>query len=66
MYLKAQNARNYTQCDSLLIGDQCGVHTFPYIECRNPAAVVEHDVTASKVNDDQLYLCRQWCIDTEK
>jgi Fe-S cluster assembly protein SufB len=52
-------ARNYTQCDSLLIGDQCAAHTFPYIESRNPSAVVEHEATTSKVSDDQLYLCRQ-------
>ncbi len=63
---KAQNARNYTQCDSLLIGDQCGAHTFPYIESRNPSSVVEHEATTSKVNDDQLYLCRQRGIDAEK
>lgn len=62
----AANARNYTQCDSLLIGDQCAAHTFPYIESKNPTAVVEHEATTSKVSDDQLYLCRQRGIDTEK
>ncbi len=61
-----EGARNYTQCDSLLIGDQCAAHTFPYIESKNPAAVIEHEATTSKVSDDQLYLCRQRGIDTEK
>jgi Fe-S cluster assembly protein SufB len=63
---RAEAARNYTQCDSLLIGDQCGAHTFPYIESRNPTATVEHEATTSKVSDDQLFLCRQRGIDTEK
>ena len=62
----ADNARNYTQCDSLLIGDQCGAHTFPYIESRNPSAIVEHEATTSKVSDDQLFLCRQRGLDVEK
>lgn len=62
----AEGARNYTQCDSLLIGDLCGAHTFPYIESRNPTAVVEHEATTSKVSDDQLFFCRQRGIDTEK
>lgn len=62
----AEGARNYTQCDSLLIGDQCAAHTFPYIESKNPSAVVEHEATTSKVSDDQLYLCQQRGIDTEK
>lgn len=62
----AEGARNYTQCDSLLIGDQCAAHTFPYIESRQPTAVIEHEATTSKVSDDQLYLCRQRGIDTEK
>ncbi|MCK9563586.1 MAG: Fe-S cluster assembly protein SufB [Bacteroidales bacterium] len=62
----ADGARNYTQCDSLLIGDRCAAHTFPYIESKHPAAVVEHEATTSKVSDDQLYLCRQRGIDTEK
>jgi len=61
----AENARNYTQCDSLLIGDKCGAHTFPYIESKNKSAVVEHEATTSKVSDDQLFLCRQRGIDTE-
>jgi Fe-S cluster assembly protein SufB len=63
---RAENARNFTQCDSLLIGDQCGAHTFPYIESRNPSATLEHEATTSKVSDDQLFLCRQRGIDTEK
>jgi Fe-S cluster assembly protein SufB len=63
---RAGGARNYTQCDSLLIGDQCAAHTFPYIESRNPSAVVEHEATTSKVSDDQLYLCRQRGLDAEK
>ncbi len=56
---KAQSARNYTQCDSLLLGDQCGAHTFPYMEVKNPTATVEHEATTSKISDDQLFYCRQ-------
>jgi Fe-S cluster assembly protein SufB len=56
---RAQQGRNHTQCDSLLIGDRCGAHTFPYIEVRNPSAKVEHEATTSKIGDDQLYYCRQ-------
>ena len=63
---QAKGARNYTQCDSLLIGDKCGAHTFPYIESKNPSAVVEHEATTSKVSDEQLFLCQQRGIDTEK
>jgi Fe-S cluster assembly protein SufB len=62
----ASGARNYTQCDSLLIGDRCAAHTFPYIESRNPSAVIEHEATTSKVSDDQLYLCQQRGISAEK
>jgi len=62
----AENARNYTQCDSLLIGDRCGAHTFPYIESRNPTATVEHEATTSKVSEDQMFLCRQRGLDPEK
>lgn len=62
----AAGARNYTQCDSLLIGNQCAAHTFPYIESKHPSAVVEHEATTSTVSDDQLFLCRQRGIDTEK
>ncbi|HEX7026507.1 MAG TPA: Fe-S cluster assembly protein SufB [Gammaproteobacteria bacterium] len=61
----AKRARNYTQCDSLLIGSQCGAHTFPYIEGREPSAIIEHEATTSKISEDQLYLCRQRGIDTE-
>ena len=62
----AGGARNYTQCDSLLIGNQCGAHTFPYIENKAATAIVEHEATTSKVSDDQLFLCRQRGIDPEK
>ena len=55
---KARGARNFTQCDSLLIGDQCGAHTVPYIESRNPTAKVEHEATTSKIAEDQLFYCR--------
>lgn len=55
----ADNARNYTQCDSLLMGDQCGAHTFPYIEAKNSTATVEHEATTSKIGDDQLFYCLQ-------
>ncbi|MHB8447910.1 MAG: Fe-S cluster assembly protein SufB [Rudaea sp.] len=54
----ADGARNHTQCDSLLIGKQCGAHTFPYIEVKNPDAIVEHEATTSKISDDQLFYCR--------
>ncbi len=54
----AEGARNHTQCDSLLMGDRCGAHTFPYMEIRNPRAVVEHEATTSKIADDQLFYCR--------
>ena len=55
----AQGARNYTQCDSLLIGERCGAHTVPYIEVRNPSAKVEHEATTSKISEDQMFYCRQ-------
>lgn len=55
----AEGARNYTQCDSLLIGDQCGAHTVPYIESKNPTAKLEHEATTSKISDDQLFYCQQ-------
>jgi Fe-S cluster assembly protein SufB len=54
----ADGARNYTQCDSLLIGKKCGAHTFPYMEVKNPSAIVEHEATTSKISDDQLFYCR--------
>ena len=55
----AHGARNYTQCDSLLIGSECGANTFPYIESRNRSARVEHEATTSKISEDQLFYCRQ-------
>ncbi|MDQ6990731.1 MAG: Fe-S cluster assembly protein SufB [Mariprofundaceae bacterium] len=55
----AENARNYTQCDSLLLGDQCGAHTFPYVEVKNPTATLEHEATTSKIGEDQLFYCQQ-------
>ena len=58
MTQRAENARNHTQCDSLLIGDRCGAHTFPYIEVKNPTAKVEHEATTSKIGEDQLFYCR--------
>ncbi|GIV54382.1 MAG: Fe-S cluster assembly protein SufB [Candidatus Kapaibacterium sp.] len=61
----AENARNFSQCDSLLIGDQCGAHTFPYIEVNNPTAIVEHEATTSKIGEDILFYCNQRGIDTE-
>jgi Fe-S cluster assembly protein SufB len=61
----AENARNYTQCDSLLMGDRCGAHTFPYVEVKNPTARVEHEATTSKISDDQLFYCRQRGLSTE-
>ncbi len=62
---KAENARNYTQCDSLLIGDQCGAHTFPYIEVRNNTSAVEHEASTSKISEDQLFYCKQRGIGPE-
>ncbi len=56
---RAENARNYTQCDSLLIGDKSGAHTFPYIEGKNPTAKIEHEATTSKISEDQLFYCKQ-------
>jgi Fe-S cluster assembly protein SufB len=61
----AENARNYSQCDSLLLGDRCGAHTFPYIEVDNPSAIVEHEATTSKIGEDQIFYCNQRGIDTE-
>lgn len=61
----AENARNYTQCDSLLMGDRCGAHTFPYVEVKNPSAQVEHEASTSKISDDQLFYLRQRGISDE-
>jgi Fe-S cluster assembly protein SufB len=62
----AENARNFTQCDSLLIGDKCGAHTVPYIESRAPTANLEHEATTSKINEDQLFYCQQRGINAEE
>ncbi len=61
----ADNARNYSQCDSILMGDQCGAHTFPYIQVQNPTAQVEHEASTSKISEDQLFYCNQRGISTE-
>ena len=61
----AENARNYTQCDSLLIGDRCGAHTFPYIEVKQPSARLEHEATTSKISEDQLFFCQQRGLSAE-
>lgn len=61
----ASNARNFSQCDSLLLGDQCGAHTFPYIEAENQSSIVEHEATTSKISEDQMFYCNQRGIDTE-
>ena len=63
---RANNARNFSQCDSLLIGNKCGAHTFPYIETKNRSAQVEHEATTSKIGEDQIFYCNQRGIDTEK
>jgi Fe-S cluster assembly protein SufB len=62
---KAENARNFSQCDSLLLGDKCGAHTFPYIEVKNNTSIVEHEATTSKIGEDQIFYCNQRGIDTE-
>lgn len=61
----ADNARNFSQCDSLLLGDKCGAHTFPYLEVDNPNAVVEHEATTSRIGEDQIFYCNQRGISTE-
>jgi len=61
----AKNARNFSQCDSLLLGDKCGAHTFPYIEARNSTAQIEHEATTSKIGEDQIFYCNQRGMDTE-
>lgn len=63
---RADNARNFSQCDSLLLGDKCGAHTFPYIEVKNQSATVEHEATTSKIGEDQLFYCNQRGIPTEQ
>jgi len=62
---RADNARNFSQCDSLLMGDKCGAHTFPYIECANKTAILEHEATTSKISEDQIFYCNQRGINTE-
>jgi Fe-S cluster assembly protein SufB len=62
---RAENSRNFSQCDSLLLGDRCGAHTFPYIDTQNSSSIVEHEATTSKISDDQLFYCQQRGIDTE-
>ncbi|EAR16411.1 MULTISPECIES: Fe-S cluster assembly protein SufB [Robiginitalea] len=63
---RAKNARNFSQCDSLLMGNECGAHTFPYIEANNSTAQIEHEATTSKIGEDQIFYCNQRGIDTEK
>ncbi|WP_010177892.1 Fe-S cluster assembly protein SufB [Aquimarina agarilytica] len=63
---RAENARNFSQCDSLLMGNECGAHTFPYIEAKNKSAIIEHEATTSKIGEDQIFYCNQRGIDTEK
>ena len=63
---RANNARNYTQCDSLLIGNKCGAHTIPYIKNKNSSANVEHEATTSKINDEQLFYCNQRGLNQEE
>ena len=63
---KAEGARNFSQCDSLLLGDKCGAHTFPYIQTSNDSAIVEHEATTSKISEEQLFYCQQRGIETEK
>ena len=65
MLTSADGARNYTQCDSLLLGDQCGAHTFPYIEVGNAVGQVEHEASTSKIGEDQLFYCKQRGISAE-
>jgi Fe-S cluster assembly protein SufB len=62
---KAEGARNYTQCDSMLIGNRCGAHTFPYIDVQNPTASVEHEASTSKIGEDQIFYCKQRGLNTE-
>ena len=66
IHKNATNARNFSQCDSLLMGDQCGAHTFPYIECKNSSAKIEHEATTSKIGEDQIFYCLQRGISEEK
>ena len=63
---KASNSRNYTQCDSLLMGNQCGAHTIPYIKNNNSTSTIEHEATTTKINEEQLYYCNQRGLDQEE
>ncbi len=65
VHQRARNARNFSQCDSLLLGDRCGAHTFPYIDVRNSSATIEHEATTSKISEDQLFYCQQRGLDAE-
>jgi Fe-S cluster assembly protein SufB len=62
---KAEGARNFSQCDSMLIGDKCGAHTFPYIDVRNSSAIMEHEATTSKIGEDQIFYCQQRGLSAE-
>ena len=62
----AEAARNFSQCDSMLIGDRCGAHTFPYIDVNNPTAQVEHEATTTKIGEDQIFYCNQRGLETEE
>jgi Fe-S cluster assembly protein SufB len=66
IHKNADNARNFSRCDSLLMTDECGAHTFPYIECKNSSAKIEHEATTSKIGEDQIFYCLQRGIDEEK
>ena len=66
MKKSAQGGRNFSQCDSLLIGDECQAHTFPYLEIKNPTAKVEHEATTSRISEDQLFFCQQRGIGPEE
>jgi Fe-S cluster assembly protein SufB len=61
----AEKARNYSQCDSMLIGDRCGAHTVPYVDVRNNSAIMEHEATTSKIGEDQIFYCRQRGLSAE-
>jgi Fe-S cluster assembly protein SufB len=66
VFKRAENSRNFSQCDSLLMGDKCGAHTFPYINIDNSSSQVEHEATTSKIGEDQIFYCNQRGIDSEK
>ncbi|MCA9785975.1 MAG: SufD family Fe-S cluster assembly protein, partial [Candidatus Cloacimonetes bacterium] len=65
IHRNAHGSRNFSQCDSMLMGDRCGAHTFPYIDVRNPSSKVEHEATTSKISEDQIFYCQQRGIDLE-